>query len=250
MIMSNSHFPIKIEADAIKLVGENENVETIYTVAIEHIHSDTRGNGTLRVLLYTKESVLPLKLNNWIVEPIIEVDYDWGHYYFSIKLRAFDGDLVEIRDKTTFGTQSSRNSPQNYLQEILYTLNKVIFMPNAKYWRASQRITPSVIETINQDDVVVIGGEYNEYTVRGLSIHQGNIYVLPTMYNEVFCMCPHIEDFVQYAKKNSENRFLVTKIGANSNCLCINQVAQLFESAIDIENIYLPKEFWSVLLKE
>ena len=41
MVMSNSHFPLKIEADAIKLVGENENVETIYTVAIEHIHSDT-----------------------------------------------------------------------------------------------------------------------------------------------------------------------------------------------------------------
>lgn len=250
MIMSNSHFPLKIEANTIKLVGENDKFETMHTAVIEHTHSDTNGNGSLRVLLHTKECTLPLKLNNWIIEPIIEVSYDWGHYYFSIKLRDLDGDLVEVRDKTTFGTQSSRNFPQNYIQEILYTLNKVILMPDAKYWRASQRITPSVIETINQDDIVVIGGEYNEYIVRGLSIHQGNIYVLPTMYNEVFCMRPHIEDFVQYAKKNSENRFLVTKIGANNNCLCINQVAQLFESAIDIENIYLPKEFWSVLLKE
>lgn len=248
--MNNPNFNLKIIEDSIKVQSGEATSPIKYKAVIEHTEGDTSGNGKLQILIYTEDSILPLKIGNWVVEPIIDVQYDWGGYYFTIKLKDSIGDIVVADGKTSFGTQSSRNSPRNYMQEIFDALNKIIVLPGAKHWRANKRTTPAIIERIEQNDVVVIGGEYNEYVIKQHINRQGNIYILPTLYNENYLMLPYIEEFIQYAKDNKQNRFFVTKIGRQSGCLTYEQIALLFEVAIDVENVYLPKEFWNVLLAE
>jgi hypothetical protein len=60
---------------------------------------------------------------------------------------------------------------------------------------------------------------------------------------------PFVDDFIQFAKENEDLIFLVTEIGCGLANLTPKEVAPLFEEAIYIENIHLPKRFWYKLKK-
>jgi hypothetical protein len=60
---------------------------------------------------------------------------------------------------------------------------------------------------------------------------------------------PFVDDFIQFAKENEDLIFLVTEIGCGLANLTPKEVAPLFEEAIYIENIHLPKRFWHKLKK-
>jgi len=60
---------------------------------------------------------------------------------------------------------------------------------------------------------------------------------------------PFVDDFIQFAKENEDLIFLVTEIGCGLANLTPKEVAPLFEEAIYIENIHLPKRFWHKLGK-
>ena len=60
---------------------------------------------------------------------------------------------------------------------------------------------------------------------------------------------PFVDDFIQFAKDNQNLIFLVTEIGCGLANLTPKEVAPLFEEAIYIENIHLPKRFWHKLKK-
>lgn len=60
---------------------------------------------------------------------------------------------------------------------------------------------------------------------------------------------PFVDDFIQFAKENESLTFLVTEIGCGLANLTPKEVAPLFEEAIYIENIHLPKRFWHKLKK-
>ena len=54
--------------------------------------------------------------------------------------------------------------------------------------------------------------------------------------------------FVVFAKEHPEYTFLVTAIGCGVAGYTPRQVAPLFVGAVDVENIWLPKEFWDELV--
>jgi hypothetical protein len=60
---------------------------------------------------------------------------------------------------------------------------------------------------------------------------------------------PFVDDFIQFAKENSHLTFLVTEIGCGLAKLTPKEIAPLFEEAIYVENIHLPKRFWHKLKK-
>ena len=60
---------------------------------------------------------------------------------------------------------------------------------------------------------------------------------------------PYVDDFIEFAKSNSQFTFLVTEIGCGLAGLTPEQVAPLFKEVVDIENIFLPKRFWKSLNK-
>lgn len=79
--------------------------------------------------------------------------------------------------------------------------------------------------------------------------HYGQTYAIPTKTFHagktlsLSRIGGYVDNFIAYAKSHSELTFIVTKIGCGLAGLTTEQVKPLFEKAIGIENIVLPKEF-------
>lgn len=76
---------------------------------------------------------------------------------------------------------------------------------------------------------------------------QGNSYAIPTMQGGTDTIAPYVDGFIEFAKQHPELTFLVTQIGCGIAGFDPEDIAPLFEKAIDVDNIHLPKAFWDVL---
>lgn len=72
---------------------------------------------------------------------------------------------------------------------------------------------------------------------------QGQSYGIPTMHGGVDAIKPYVDDFIEFAKQHPEYTFLVTKIGCGIAGFTTDEIAPLFQDAIDVENIILPESF-------
>ena len=78
---------------------------------------------------------------------------------------------------------------------------------------------------------------------------QGQSYGIPTMHGGVDVIKPYVDDFIEFAKQHPEYQFFVTKIGCGIAGFAIEEMAPLFQQAIDVENIILPKDFVEVIVR-
>ena len=76
---------------------------------------------------------------------------------------------------------------------------------------------------------------------------QGQSYAIPTMQGGVETIKPYVDEFVEFAAKHPEMKFLVTKIGCGIAGFRDEEIAPLFVGAIDVENVILPKSFVEVI---
>lgn len=74
---------------------------------------------------------------------------------------------------------------------------------------------------------------------------QGQSYAIPTTHDMIQM---HIERFILFAKAHPELTFLVTRVGCGVAGHSVGEIAPLFVGAVDVENIWLPKEFWAELI--
>jgi hypothetical protein len=58
----------------------------------------------------------------------------------------------------------------------------------------------------------------------------------------------YIDRFIEFAKSNSQYKFLVTEIGCGLAGYRVKDIAPLFEEAVNIGNIWMPISFWHKLL--
>lgn len=84
--------------------------------------------------------------------------------------------------------------------------------------------------------------------------HIGQVYAIPTKDHKLNTLNLNIIqnyvcEFIEYAKSQTERIFLVTEIGCGLAGYKPENIAPLFLDAIDIENIYLPKRFWDIIIK-
>ena len=125
-----------------------------------------------------------------------------------------------------------------------------------------QRITPSFITNLQQNEIFVFGsnlqGNHAGGAARIARLHfgaemgngvgpQGQSYAIPTMQGGVETIKPYVDDFINYAIRHPEQHFLVTPIGCGIAGFTPSEIAPLFEKAKDIENISLPESFWSII---
>ena len=76
---------------------------------------------------------------------------------------------------------------------------------------------------------------------------QGQSYAIPTMQGGVETIKPYVDQFIEFAKDHPELTFLVTPIGCGIAGFTTDEIAPLFLSALDIDNILLPKPFVTAL---
>lgn len=76
----------------------------------------------------------------------------------------------------------------------------------------------------------------------------GHCYAIPTMHGGVKEIKPYVDEFIDFAERYQDFRFLVTPIGCGIAGFTPTQIAPLFFKAIHVPNIILPREFYDVLL--
>ena len=72
-----------------------------------------------------------------------------------------------------------------------------------------------------------------------------HIETLPLEFIQYF-----VTHFIEYTIKFPTLTFLVTKIGCGLAGYTPEQIAPMFKEAVNLENVYLPEEFWNILNKE
>ena len=137
---------------------------------------------------------------------------------------------------------------------------------NRNYHEMSEfrnRITPEHITSLKSNEVFVFGSNlagahaggaaYQAYqrfgAVMGQGVGlQGQSYAIPTMEGGTNTILPYVEEFIIFAKQHPELTFLVTRIGCGVAGFTPTEIAPLFASAVEVENIHLPMDFWKELV--
>ena len=122
----------------------------------------------------------------------------------------------------------------------------------------NREFTPGMISALKENEIFVFGSNlggmhgggaaraaYNRFGAvwgQGVGL-QGQSYAIPTMQGGVETIKPYVDKFIEFAQTHPELKFLVTRIGCGIAGFRDEQIAPLFATAIDKENIILPKEF-------
>ena len=125
------------------------------------------------------------------------------------------------------------------------------------------RVTPEFIRSLNENEIFVFGSNlagahgggaariaadrFGAIMGQGVGL-QGQSYAIPTMQGGVDTILPYVEEFIAFAKQHPELTFLVTRIGCGIAGFTPAEIAPLFASAVEVENIYLPQDFWKELV--
>ena len=126
----------------------------------------------------------------------------------------------------------------------------------------NREFTPEKISELNSNEIFVFGSnlagahaggaayaavnKFGAIWGKGVGI-QGQSYAIPTMQGGVETIKPYVDDFIDFASQHKQLKFYVTRIGCGIAGFTDEEIAPLFENAIDVENIILPKEFVNIL---
>ena len=125
------------------------------------------------------------------------------------------------------------------------------------------RFTPDNIKELAPDEIFVFGsnlaGHHGGGAARvaldrfgaqwgqGEGI-QGQSYAIPTMQGGVETIKPYVDRFLDLAYEWDQNTFLVTRIGCGIAGFTPEQIAPLFDRALDMYNVVLPRGFYDILI--
>ena len=126
----------------------------------------------------------------------------------------------------------------------------------------SRAFTPDRIVSLKADEVFVFGSNllgmhmggaarlaYERFGAvwgQGVGL-QGRSYAIPTMQGGVETIAPYVDEFLEFASKHPELKFLVTRIGCGIAAFTPEEIAPLFSEALEQENVILPKDFVDIL---
>ena len=124
------------------------------------------------------------------------------------------------------------------------------------------RYTPDFITHLEQGEIFVFGSNlqgmhgggaariaYERFgAIWGCGVGlQGQSYAIPTMHGGVDAIKPYVDEFIEFARENSQYVFLVTKIGCGIAGFKQQEIAPLFREALLVENIVLPESFCKLI---
>lgn len=122
--------------------------------------------------------------------------------------------------------------------------------------------TPDFITELNDGEIFVFGsnlaGQHGGGAARlayerfdaewsvGVGL-TGKCYAIPTMHGGVDAIAPYVDEFIEFARQNSDMKFYVTRIGCGIAGFRDEDIAPLFRNALTVSNIVLPKSFYNIL---
>ncbi|MCH4552193.1 A1S_2505 family phage non-structural protein [Aestuariibaculum lutulentum] len=127
-----------------------------------------------------------------------------------------------------------------------------------------QKFTPTKIDSLSFNDIFVFGGNIEGHHDVGdakLALNkfgaiygqgsglQGKCYAIPTIFSDINAVIPFVNEFIDFAKKNNDRNYYVTRIGCGIAGFKDEEIAPLFAKALNLSNVYLPESFVLVLIK-
>ena len=125
-----------------------------------------------------------------------------------------------------------------------------------------REFTPDMISELKPNEIFVFGSNLGGFhgggaarvacsrfgAIWGQGVGlQGQSYAIPTMQGGVETIQPYVDEFIDFATRHPEYKFLVTRIGCGIAGFTVNEIAPLFKNAIDLENVILPQDFVPLL---
>ncbi len=122
----------------------------------------------------------------------------------------------------------------------------------------NREYTPKRITELKPNEVFVFGsnlGGYHGGGVARIALEkfgavwgqgvglQGQSYAIPTMQGGVETIKPYVDEFVRFAQTCPDLKFYVTQIGCGIAGFKVDEIAPLFQAAIDVVNVILPQAF-------
>lgn len=127
------------------------------------------------------------------------------------------------------------------------------------------KFTPENITELDKDDIFVFGSnlagnhaggaarvareKFGAIMGQGTGF-QGQSYAIPTMQGGIETIKPYVDQFIEVARECDQNTFYVTRIGCGIAGFTDEEIAPLFEKALDLYNVRLPKSFVEVLTRK
>ena len=125
------------------------------------------------------------------------------------------------------------------------------------------KYTPEHITHLGPDDIFVFGSNlagnhaagaartaverFGAVMGQGVGV-QGRSYAIPTMQGGVETIRPYVDQFLDLAEEWDQNTFYVTRIACGIAGFSDEQIAPLFDRAVDMYNVILPKSFVDVIM--
>lgn len=134
------------------------------------------------------------------------------------------------------------------------------------------KITPDNIVRLKPNEIFVFGSNEQGRHGKGAALTamkfgaiygrsigiQGNTYAIPTVKRPSSSRSPdnrvdkkvlqgYVDDFYEFARKNTNLEFLVTEVGCGLAGFSIDEIAPMFERCSHLANVSLPKRFWDAL---
>lgn len=124
------------------------------------------------------------------------------------------------------------------------------------------RITPSTINSLQPGEIFVFGSNVQGHHMGGAAYVarqkfgavdgigeglQGQSYAIPTM-EGLESLTEAVKRFKSFAYSHEDMRFFVTPIGCGIAGYTPKEIAPLFLKIAEYENVYLPLDFWKVLM--
>lgn len=125
------------------------------------------------------------------------------------------------------------------------------------------RFTPEKIKKLEKDEIFVFGSNLRGLHMGGAALTavrffgaeigkgegiQGQSYAIPTMQGGVETIRPYVDRFLDFAGEWDQNTFLVTRIGCGIAGFTPEEIAPLFDRALDMYNVVLPEDFFNILV--
>ena len=126
------------------------------------------------------------------------------------------------------------------------------------------KYTPEHITHLGRDDIFVFGSNlpgqhgggaaltalrhFGAIMGQGVGI-QGQSYAIPTMQGGVETIKPYVDQFIDLAREWDQNTFYVTRIGCGIAGFTDEEIAPLFDKALDLYNVRLPESFVKIILR-
>lgn len=122
--------------------------------------------------------------------------------------------------------------------------------------------TPEMISHLEENEVFVFGSNLGGFhgggaaraamklfgAIWGQGVGlQGQSYAIPTMQGGVETIKPFVDEFIAFAQSRPDLFFYVTRIGCGIAGFRDEEIAPLFDAAISLPNVALPKSFYDLL---